>query len=331
MQCTFCSGESRARCASNHVVAPPFLAARRHRTCAPASTHAPRTRSQHGRMRTPRTRSLLPLFFLSLVSFVPHTCVAAHFYRRELFFSPLSLTWRDLDSDEFRSDTEPFTVPSVRQFISRVREPLARRRLDNFYRSVSSRRNAISSERETRGAMSRRLVRRDVTRGRTWQSEQRETRTTTRQTSAGTRKRNTERNEAKEGKNTHTHATTDEKPSIRWSIWGAAGLNGCRRYELPSSRGPRGSLCLSCISTGTRVGREELHGLRDRAFGKRHGKIYRNPMRGKCADICESGGGGGGTVRKPLEENRREESTKNKGPSRRPSDVCVCVPQQGCD
>ena len=38
------------------------------------------------------TRSLLPLFFLSLVSFVPHTCVAAHFYRRELFFSPLSLT-----------------------------------------------------------------------------------------------------------------------------------------------------------------------------------------------------------------------------------------------
>ena len=110
---------------------------------------------------------------------------------------------------------QPFTVPSVRQFISRVREPLARRRLDNFYRSVSSRRNAISSERETRGAMSRRLVRRDVTRGRTWQSEQRETRTTTRQTSAGTRKRNTERNEAKEGKNTHTHATTDEKPSIR--------------------------------------------------------------------------------------------------------------------
>lgn len=28
MQCTFCSGESRARCASNHAVAPPFLAVR---------------------------------------------------------------------------------------------------------------------------------------------------------------------------------------------------------------------------------------------------------------------------------------------------------------
>lgn len=44
MQCTFCGGASRARCASNHAVAPPFLRRERVDACAsaarPARAHA---------------------------------------------------------------------------------------------------------------------------------------------------------------------------------------------------------------------------------------------------------------------------------------------------
>ena len=224
MQCTFCGEESRARCASNHVRGS-FSCGARHRACAPESTHAPRTRSQHGRMRTPRDASRFSRVFVSPVS-LRRARVAAHFYRRALFLLRF-LSLRDLDSDESKQCrvtcvpvycSTPISIAELEtsfvsfsfrfflSFFSRVREPRS-----TPVGPFLSQRVIVSQRFPERD--SRAQCRGDVTVGGRGKASNEKTRTTTRQTQGRDSKEqeNGTRSETKQ----NTHATTDEKPSIR--------------------------------------------------------------------------------------------------------------------
>lgn len=339
MQCTFCSGASRARCASNHAVAPPFLATR-------GIAHArqlSRMRLRHARSTNacvPAWRVAPRFLFLPL----RRARVAAHFYRRAAlllvllffffhrFFSSFFyfFCFGDLDELKVYRVTRLYLRLSVFPWISRaVVSPFRRfdfdpranwiscvatfrnhvQRLHCFYRRISSRNDCYRN--------SDTIVAFSVDCGVTWADGLKRVirNLDDRATDRAIRKdvgQETEQNwnEAKEGK----HATTDEKPSIEWSISGR--LNGCRRYELPSSRGP-GIFVFLVYIHGIRVGRA---GLRDRASGKRHGKIYRNPMRQMRRYMYVEGRS------KTLEESF---DTKNKGSSRlgrRARGVCASSP-----
>lgn len=108
----------------------------------------------------------------------------------------------------------------------------------------------------------------------------------------------------------NTRQRRGRKAVYRAVIYLRPRLNGCRRYELPGSRGPM-DLCASSplLLRYIEWVREPVR-LRDRAPPvKDTGKIYRNPMRRKRADICVSRAARKRSKNRPVD-------TKNKGSSR---------------
>lgn len=113
-----------------------------------------------------------------------------------------------------------------------------------------------------------------------------------------------------EGGGGNTRQRRGRKAVYRAVIYLRPRLNGCRRYELPGSRGPM-DLCASSplLLRYIEWVREPVR-LRDRAPPvKDTGKIYRNPMRRKRADICVSRAARKRSKNRPVD-------TKNKGSSR---------------